>query len=335
MVAGMDYYRGKVLPAFETLSALLPTSPLLGLFQDRSRGAQEIRREPKADKVITREEVMRRCKNEDGRMVYKLPRGVGILQLSDDTVVKFALGISEQEASTQAYAFHNVDRNVLRVPRVFDFFTEPNPKNLLVTGYIVMELIVGQTIDHILDAEVPVVSQKVATAMNHLASIPAPPDTRPGPVPTGEPCGYMWSDYGAGRSFTSSLEMEDWLNRQLALSRPKERISIASLPLSMRHMDICRRNIILCPDGRVCFVDWQFAGFYPQSFEFVHLKTCQPNDPLFYDTLLELLPELVAEETKPSYLQLGMIMANNIRYGPRLPHRAPPPLPPVEKKAVC
>ena len=46
----------------------------------------------------------------------------------------------------------------------------------------------------------------------------------------------------------------------------------SSLPLVLTHLDIHPNNIIIGDDGRVWLIDWEFAGFYPQWFEYTSMR---------------------------------------------------------------
>ena len=46
----------------------------------------------------------------------------------------------------------------------------------------------------------------------------------------------------------------------------------SSLPLVLTHLDIHPNNIIIGDDGRVWLIDWEFAGFYPQWFEYASMR---------------------------------------------------------------
>lgn len=86
-------------------------------------------------------------------------------------------------------------------------------------------------------------------------------------------------------------EMDDWMDDRLVLQKMKlERIPQTRVDgremlkdfkrgcgfqwskLVMCHLDIAPRNLMLLPDGSLCFLDWAFAGFYPSIFEIYTLK---------------------------------------------------------------
>ncbi|KAI0370548.1 kinase-like protein [Pilatotrama ljubarskyi] len=105
--------------------------------------------------------------------------------------------------------------------------------------------------------------------------------TFPGPLGN-EPqlCfGPMFTEYGAG-PFHSYEEMAAWYMHKLDVNRryakyPPESEHLefdSSVPLVLTHFDIHPNNIILGDDGRVWLIDWEFAGFYPQWFEYASMR---------------------------------------------------------------
>ena len=113
-----------------------------------------------------------------------------------------------------------------------------------------------------------------------------------------KPRGHLFNDYHTFRGpFVSLEELEDWCNDRLALlSKPL--ISLANLSLSMCHMDIAPRNIIIKNDN-VYLIDWAWAGFYPPIFEtsaIQHHQRHNPNDS-FYANLLSITGLHLADST--------------------------------------
>lgn len=54
---------------------------------------------------------------------------------------------------------------------------------------------------------------------------------------------------------------------------PKEPMTFdSSMPLVLTHLDLFPSNIILGDDGRVWLIDWEFAGYYPQWFEYASMR---------------------------------------------------------------
>lgn len=78
-------------------------------------------------------------------------------------------------------------------------------------------------------------------------------------------------------------------------------------------MDIVRRNLLLTEDETLCFLDWEFAGFYPPYFQIFCLKWCSSDEPVFVD---KLLAEIPSTDGKEQEVTLGEILRINTRYSP-------------------
>ena len=63
------------------------------------------------------------------------------------------------------------------------------------------------------------------------------------------------------------------VNRQVRKTPTQPMTFDSSLPLVMTHLDLQPHNIIIGEDGRVWIIDWEFAGFYPQWFEYASMWT--------------------------------------------------------------
>ena len=217
------------------------------------------------------------------------PNGNQLVKISDDIAVKFGLGVRKQEAANQSYARSHVDSTVLYIPQVFHFFRA----NLsgFDMGFIVMEYVLGVSLNTISVVDHPHLAKRTMEAIRHLAMVPIPSDQGPGPVGGGSAYGYLWSEDGTGQSLGSVEDMEEWMNRRLDVVK-QPRISLAShQQLSMRHMDLVRRNIILLSNSSVCFVDWAFAGFFPDIFEFHTFQDLLYTDSTWFEQLLHLSPK--------------------------------------------
>ncbi|KAF1918213.1 hypothetical protein BDU57DRAFT_514866 [Ampelomyces quisqualis] len=128
-------------------------------------------------------------------------------------------------------------------------------------GFIVMEYVSGVGLDALDVRDDPSIAERTMSAVRQLATIPI--ETHEGPIPVGcgAAYGYLWSEDGTGYPLKNMSDMEIWLNTRLAVvNQPPT--SLTRQRLTMRHMDLVRRNICILSDSRSCFFDWAFAGFY-------------------------------------------------------------------------
>lgn len=207
-----------------------------------------------------------------------------VLRLSDSVVVKFGLGVTEDEAANQHFAYTTLDRRIVHVPRVYRFFRHSS--GAFDAGYILMEYVEGQTLTWDVLKDQPSLLGQVALAVGHLGGHKS---STVGPLAGGEPQGYIWSEDGAGRTISTVRQLEDWLNIRLATQRAQ--IILGSPELQFCHLDLAPRNFILKPNGSICLLDWAFAGFYPRVFEICCLNILRSTEPRFFDPLLTYLSE--------------------------------------------
>ena len=247
--------------------------------------------------------------------------GTRLVMLSEDIIIKFGLGVQPWEAANQRYVYHHVDGSYLRVPQVYRFFQDRALGPNLIMGFMVMEYMKGTELaayqqETALSEEATAdMVTRIVRALAHLSKIPVPYDQAPGPVDGGEPCGYLWSEGGAGTSFTSIAAMEHWLNGRLALHElgTHKKLDLTSFKLFMCHTDLAPRNIMLMADGGICFLDWAYAGFYPRLFEIYALRSRLSREPIFAHILQQLDPPTAKEEKQIK--QLVLIENVHLRFG--------------------
>jgi hypothetical protein len=99
----------------------------------------------------------------------------------------------------------------------------------------------------------------------------------PGPVGGGTTYGYLWSEHGTVRPLETVSDMETWLNTRLAVVEQPMMSFERQQHFTTRHMDLVRRSICILPDSRICFFNWEFAGFYPPIFKVQVPETCEPQ----------------------------------------------------------
>lgn len=237
--------------------------------------------------------------------------GNQLVKISDTVAVKFGLGVRKQEAANQSYVHGHVDSKVLYIPQVFRFFRAPLFGFDM--GFIVMEYVLGVNLDTLNVVDNPHLAERTMEAIQHLATIPIPPNQGPGPVGGGSAHGYLWSDDGTGQSLESIKDIEEWMNRRLDVVK-QPRISLSChQQLSMHHMDLVRRNILLLSNSSICFVDWAFAGFFPAIFEIHTFQELLYTDRVWFEQLLHLSPK-PNDNDRQLLLYLGIPAVVNNRF---------------------
>lgn len=217
--------------------------------------------------TATDEQVALYCSDAVARHDYisRVQGGASIVKISSDAVVKFGSGIKEHEAKAQERAYRLIDPAVVRVPRLYRFFTISH------RGYIIMEYIHGKVLQ---DPE-PAVIKNIVAALAHFAQIRS---ENPGPLAGGPTRGPLWSDYHDFIPATIK-DVEHYFNQR---KRCPEAINLSGLPVVLCHGDVAPRNILVLPDSSICIIDWESAGFYPRLFETCALRLNvqgSPDDP--------------------------------------------------------
>lgn len=233
-----------------------------------------------------------------------------LAKISDDVIVKCGWSVTHEEAANQEFVYKFSCTCDLKVPKIYRYFRRHN------IGYIVMEFINGTSLEKVLFHEHLGLVQRLAKAIHGLfQQIPV---DFPGPRNGGIPRGYVFSEDGAGTTLSSMFKLNQWLNERLVLDDDEMGFNFNLSDCRFCHLDLSRRNIIMCPDGSFCLLDWEHAGFYPTVFETYCLLFVRQHDYEFSQELLEALENLspkVDSEDKLGHVQmLDRVYRNNMRY---------------------
>lgn len=252
-------------------------------------------------------EIVNFCFNANGETIIGgCEGGVLVAKISDEAVVKFGLGVRKEEAENQTKAYTLLSPHVVRVPRVYHFFSNTAPGDWT-RGYLIMEFIKGTMLPLEDQAHV----ERVASLLAHFSEIQS---DLPGPLQRGGAQGQLWSEYEQP-CFNSLGDMECWLNSRLRPSDTKllGRLALRDFPLVLCHLDIAPRNLLWLENGTMCLLDWASAGFYPRFFEICMLMISDGMNGDFEPLLLDSMEKLTSEESS----QLGALMrsyGNGVRF---------------------
>ena len=129
--------------------------------------------------------------------------GKRIIKISDHQVVKWGPDITNEEAENQQIAYERVDKSIVRIPRVYAFFSDEQG-----CGYIVMEFIKGKIINPLEDRSAV---KKIAGVLDHFATLRC---SVPGPLCGGFCRGLLFPET-EDLVFHSLNGMENWFNSRL------------------------------------------------------------------------------------------------------------------------
>lgn len=229
-----------------------------------------------------------------------------VVKLSEDVAVKFGIGVTAAEAESQRFAYENLDRKVVCVPRVVQFFTRPSSQ-LWTTGYLVMELVEGTVLDDLPPVDALKLVNRVLQIVDHIRSVKG--GLRPGPVDGSHARGLLWSEGGSGQEFGSLMELQAYIDTRLDRVKSEVKINITDMNLALCHLDIAARNLIVGRDGAIYLIDWGCSGFYPSIFESwaIQLEAHISGHPVIHMVALEL-------ENRCSQVDRAQIQALNRVY---------------------
>ncbi|KAJ5586713.1 kinase-like protein [Penicillium hispanicum] len=214
--------------------------------------------------------------------------GKRVIKLSDHHVVKWGPDVTKEEAENQRIAYERVDSRIVRIPRVYAFFSDEHG-----WGYIVMEFIQGKVLDPLEDISAV---KKVASVLDYFGTLR---HSIPGSLCGGFCRGLLFPDT-EDLVFDSLDKMEKWFNSRLFAHNPK--LTFQDCDLVLCHLDIAPRNILWQEDGSLCFIDWASAGFYPRLFEFCAQWIIEGKDGTFNSILLNsmnILPDHEMAQKEP------------------------------------
>lgn len=246
--------------------------------------------------TATNDELMAACSDEDYEALGTVETiGRRIVKISEQAVIKNSIAVTAAEANNLKMAYELLDPNIVRVPRVYRFFTDGKRKWYGERGYLVMEYIKGRALDPLEDPEL---IRRIAHAVAHFAQIPG---FVPGPLCGGGSRGLLWP-LGDTVLINSTRELERFYNSRLG--RESARLALGHYKLVLCHLDIAPRNILWLEDDSFCLLDWESAGFYPRFFETCVQRVNYMKDGDFNRLLLESMEGLNEKEETDTTLIL-------------------------------
>ncbi|KAF3904628.1 hypothetical protein ABW21_db0205434 [Orbilia brochopaga] len=208
-------------------------------------------------------------------VVYEPVIGGRKLVRLGDKIIKYGVRTSQQEADTMTFVRTHTS---IPVPRVYDFYHDEEGQ-----GYIVMDYIRGDTLEnrwkHLDSAAKDKIAAQLRRYMDELRRIPAP-----SPVYIGGANRTQAKDIrngvARGGPFVSETEFNEWLlsrilpqvQRMLVVPYLREQLVAQTASkahaIVFTHSDFHLGNIMVEGDEVVGWLDWEFAGWFPEHWEF-------------------------------------------------------------------
>lgn len=153
---------------------------------------------PCQDDTLSNQYIIECCHNPNRQIIGGY--GNPVVRLSQDVVVKSGQGVSAEEANNQRKALELLDSSIVRVPKVYRYFTWADNDESPPEGFLVMEFIYGDTLEVLNDHQI----DQVVQILLHFSRIQG---QRPGPFQTGASLGLLWEESGKPR-FETTKQME-------------------------------------------------------------------------------------------------------------------------------
>ncbi|PHH75276.1 hypothetical protein CDD80_2493 [Ophiocordyceps camponoti-rufipedis] len=186
-----------------------------------------------------------------------------IVRVSASQVIKGPC--SEQELEAMEYALKHTSVCLPRIHRTY------RRKDGL---FIAMDYVQGTQLDHLWpgldDAARRGVVEKIWRSVKMLHACRPPAEL--GGVTTASVSGGSVRDGILGVDDTGAVSAGPFMSADDFEDFVKGNGDVEGFPrwparTGLVHADLTPRNIIVTPDGRVCFIDWEFAGWWPLYWE--------------------------------------------------------------------
>jgi len=244
---------------------------------------------------LSDEEVMRLKKSRKEFTLSPTPYGaVNISRITEHTVIKGAQDIEEEiEYASEAVALRVVaEHTSIPVPQVRRLVKGRS------TTFIAMEYIPGKQLATVWPTLWWFGRLRIAftirSYVRQLRKIRHPRSSIPGPLggPDEGPRTCQSPLFGPiverRGPFATYMELTHFFNDRMVrwLKSKKDAVPSPdtlgtfddSKPLVLTHQDLNPRNFIVGDDGHLWLVDWAWAGFYPEWFEFVAMRRQAENE---------------------------------------------------------
>lgn len=213
-----------------------------------------------------RHEIVSRCRHAapEGCLACQQWGNI-VLKIDSRTAVKFGPGVSKDEAENQAAISTMVNQEIVRVPKVYDWFQDAEG-----WGYLVMEFMTGERAGHLDEDKY---KTKLLRVIEHLHSLTA---AKIGPLHQGPHRAIIFGE-NSSPVLPSTKDVEAWFTRRLG--KDNGIVDFSHFDLVLCHLDLTCRNMLWIEGQPPCLLDWACAGFYPRFFEKLSLDIIgQPED---------------------------------------------------------
>ncbi|CAJ2507932.1 Uu.00g091180.m01.CDS01 [Anthostomella pinea] len=250
-----------------------------------------------------------RCITDDGvdagvhnRIDRNWPLERGVIRVGEHFVAKLGTDVKTVEGENMLFVKNNT---AIRVPAVYAIYERDNLNFRFRRGVkyqvIVMEYVPGETLSSKLDSlgkeEEDAIAVQLAYHFYELRGL-APPSYYGGLVDGQEARNYLFNSVtqlsrNNGQFMRNERlrlgYMEKWVLARAEFTRPSDEGDDAPV---FTHGSLHAQNIVIQPDGTVCLIDWEDAGWCTAAHEYViamDLTLDWSRDPLWQEMLASFL----------------------------------------------
>lgn len=228
-------------------------------------------------------EVVEYCQSSDRVQLFQ-GGSTRVVLLNDDTIVKFSGGVYAEEFENQKFVNRYLaDHASIFVPHAHHYFRRNG------TGYLIMERVKDlQELDLDNNSDITAVAQ--ALLLIHSLVRSDGEEICPGPV-NGGTCRILFRNDVCFKSKDEFKQLIDdrLIHRDLSFNLQDQDFAFV-------HLDITLQNFCRTPNGQICILDWEMAGFYPRWMEHAVLEAythAQSSNNIFKHRVVEALQVLV------------------------------------------
>ncbi|KAJ5587983.1 uncharacterized protein N7459_003748 [Penicillium hispanicum] len=233
-------------------------------------------------------EARAKVRDEEGEVLYTF-HGRKIVRISENLVVKKAQDLRIHEASNLRFV---AEKTSIPVPKVHDVRWEDG----VLVG-IVMDYMPGKSLEDVWDTLSPDQKQSITQQLRgYLCQLRNLKGEYIGAVDRGTVSMGKWTSIQGG-PFDSEREFNEWILDDLSsgISAPLRYYANCALTdghdIVFTHADFSSRNILVDENCQVTAVlDWEFAGWYPEWWEYFTTYVNFQRGKDWGDYLCSILP---------------------------------------------
>lgn len=222
--------------------------------------------------------------------------GSTIVRINSDIIVKYGSRVKQEEADIMKYL---KEKTSIPIPEVKNIYKKDN------ITYIVMEYIEGETLENIIsninNKDFEKIMSEIKKYLNELRNIKG---NILGSINDGPYNNCLFQNPKPETSFSNINQFNDyWINKVKEIMPNYHILAIKNVLPNNRdivfsHGDLTTKNIIIKDNKIVSIIDWELAGWYPESWEYFRMLSYSIDNEKWHDSVNKII--------KPYYIDYLM-----------------------------